>query len=193
MFHTRYDGFVFKSFTGRDCDDTLASCGSGSELAELVFAQRDATFTGAEIGAEVDIGRVHRGVWGVSGQYDFVRASFDDHVNVPRIPPHRVGAGLYYRDPAWAARVFTLTAFRQDDVSSIDARDTPTNGYTLLNAELAYTFKTRDDGNLASSMTIGLKAENLLDDDVRNHVSFKKDEVLQPGRTFRLFGSIKFN
>ena len=193
VFHTRYDGFVFKSFTGRDCDDTLASCGSGSELAELVFAQRDATFTGAEIGAEVDIGRVHRGVWGVSGQYDFVRASFDDHVNVPRIPPHRVGAGLYYRDPAWAARVFTLTAFRQDDVSSIDARDTPTNGYTLLNAELAYTFKTRDDGNLASSMTIGLKAENLLDDDVRNHVSFKKDEVLQPGRTFRLFGSIKFN
>ena len=34
-------------------------------------------------------------------------------------------------------------------------------------------------------MTIGLKGENLLDDDVRNHVSFKKDEVLQPGRTIR--------
>lgn len=40
---------------------------------------------------------------------------------------------------------------------------------------------------------VGLKGENLLDDDVRNHVSFKKDEVLQAGRTIWLFGSIKFN
>ena len=35
--------------------------------------------------------------------------------------------------------------------------------------------------------------DNLLDDDVRNHVSFKKDEVLLPGRSVRLFGSIKLN
>jgi hypothetical protein len=33
-------------------------------------------------------------------------------------------------------------------------------------------------GSLALEMTIGLKGENLLDDDVRNHVSFKKDEGL---------------
>ncbi len=193
VFHTAYTGFIFKSFTGRQCDDELASCGAGSELDELVFAQRDATFTGAEIAGEFDLAHLGRGVFGVSGQYDFVRARFDEGVNVPRIPPHRVGAGLYYRDPNWLARIFTLTALRQDEVSSIDARDTPTNGYTLLNAELAYTFKTGDYDSIGQQMTIGLKAENLLDDDVRNHVSFKKDEVLQPGRTIRLFGSIKFN
>ena len=193
VFHTVYDGFIFKSFTGRQCDDTLDTCGAGEELDELVFAQRDAKFTGAELGAELDIARLGRGIWGVSGQYDFVRASFAGGDNVPRIPPHRVGAGLYYRDPAWLARVFTLHAFRQDDVSLLDARDTPTNGYTLLNAELAYTFKTGREDDIASQMTIGVKGENLLDDDVRNHVSFKKDEVLQPGRTIRLFGSIKLN
>ncbi|MGE3915821.1 MAG: TonB-dependent receptor [Hyphomicrobiaceae bacterium] len=193
VFHTAYDGFVFKSFTGRQCDDTLASCGTGTELDELVFAQRDAKFTGAEIGAEHDIAEIGRGVWGISGEYDIVRARFEDGVNVPRIPPHRVGAGLYYRDPNWLARVFSLTALRQDTVSSLDARDTPTNGYTLLNAEIAYTFKAGGADDIASMMTIGLKGENLLDDDVRNHVSFKKDEVLQPGRTIRLFGSIKWN
>jgi iron complex outermembrane recepter protein len=193
VFHTVYDGFIFKSFTGRQCDDTLDTCGAGAELDELVFAQRDAKFTGAELGGELDIARLGRGIWGVSGQYDFVRASFAGGYNVPRIPPHRVGAGLYYRDPAWLARVFTLHAFRQDDVSQLDARDTPTNGYTLLNAELAYTFKTGREDDIASQMTIGVKGENLLDDDVRNHVSFKKDEVLQPGRTIRLFGSIKLN
>ena len=193
LFQTRYEGFIFKSFTGRQCDDALDTCGAGSELDELVFSQRNAIFTGLEVGAEVDVGMIGRGVWGVSGQYDFVRARFDGGINVPRIPPHRVGAGLFYRDPAWLARVFTLTALRQDTVSEIDFRDTPTNGYTLLNAELAYTFKSIDDGSLASRTTIGIKGENLLDDDVRNHVSFKKDEVLQPGRTVRVFGSIKFN
>jgi hypothetical protein len=28
---------------------------------------------------------------------------------------------------------------------------------------------------------------------VRNHVSFRKDEVLEPGRTFRLYGTVKLN
>jgi iron complex outermembrane receptor protein len=193
VYQSFYDGFIFKSFTGRKCDGTLASCGVGTELSEVVFAQRDAMFTGAEIGAEVDVGVIGRGVWGIAGQYDYVRARFDDHINVPRIPPHRVGAGLYYRGPAWLARIFSLTALRQDAVSLIDTRDTPTSGYTLLNAELAYTFKSGDQGSLVSVTTIGLRGENLLDDDIRNHVSFKKDEVLQPGRTIRLFGSIKFN
>ena len=32
--------------------------------------------------------------------------------------------------------------------------------------------------------------ENLLDDDIRNHASFKKDEVLLPRASVRLFGSI---
>jgi iron complex outermembrane receptor protein len=193
VFHTVYDGFIFKSFTGRQCDDTIDTCGSGAELNELVFAQRDATFTGAEIGTELDVGRIGRGVWGVSGQYDFVRAQFEDGDNVPRIPPHRLGAGLYYRDAAWQAAVSALHAFRQDDVFALDARDTPTSSYTMVNAELAYSFKTNAVVGGPTLMTIGIRGENLLDDDIRNHVSFKKDEVLQPGRTIRLFGSIKLN
>jgi iron complex outermembrane recepter protein len=42
-------------------------------------------------------------------------------------------------------------------------------------------------------MTIGLKGDNLLNDEVRNHVSHRKDDVLQPGRTIRLYGTIKLN
>ena len=42
-------------------------------------------------------------------------------------------------------------------------------------------------------MTVGIKGENLLNDDIRNSVSFKKDEVLQPGVNVRLFGSVKLN
>ena len=48
-------------------------------------------------------------------------------------------------------------------------------------------------GGVVPEWTIGVRGDNLLDDDVRNHVSFKKDEVLLPGRSVRLFGSIKLN
>ena len=119
-------------------------------------------------------------------------ARFDDAQggNVPRIPPHRAGAGIYYRDINWLARIGFLHAF---DQNRIGENETPTEGYTLLNADLAYTFKLDPRLGAIPEMTIGLKGLNLLDDDVRNHVSFKKDEVLEPGRTIRLYGIIKLN
>jgi iron complex outermembrane receptor protein len=43
-------------------------------------------------------------------------------------------------------------------------------------------------------MTIGLRGENLADDEVLNHTSFKRSEnVLLPGASVRLFGSVKLN
>ena len=193
IYRTHYRGFIFKNFTGVTCDGTLASCGAGTELDQAVYAQRDAMFTGAEVAAQLDVGSLGRGTWGVEGQYDFTRAVFSDGINVPRIPPHRAGAGLFWRDTAWRARLFMLHAFRQDVVSVIDPKDTATNGYTMVNAELAYTWRTTEGPGLAQEATVGIRGDNLLDDDVRNHVSVKKDEVLQPGRTIRLFGSVKFN
>ena len=192
-FHTHYDDFIFKRFTGVGCGDTLASCGADDELDQLVFSQRDATFRGAELTAQWDVLPIGRGVFGVEGQYDFVRATFSGGGNVPRIPPHRLGAGVYYRDANWSVRLFALHAFDQDKVSSDDNKDTPTDGYTLLNADLSYTFALEPSGGIASRMTIGLRAENLLDEEIRNHVSFKKDEVLQPGRTVRLYGIVRLN
>jgi iron complex outermembrane recepter protein len=192
VYHTQFDGFIFKQRTGLVCDETLASCGSGTELNQILFQQRDATFTGAELQAQLDVAPIWRGVWGIDGQYDYVLARFDDAQggNVPRIPPHRAGAGVYYRDINWFARVGFLHAFDQNKVGE---NETSTDGYTLLNADLAYTFKLSSQGSVIPEMTIGLKGENLLDDDVHNHVSFLKDEVLQPGRTIRLYGIVKLN
>jgi iron complex outermembrane receptor protein len=191
VFHTRFDGFIFKQLTGVFCEETVASCGTVQDGLELLnFRQRDATFTGFELAAQYDIAPIWRGVWGVEGQFDVVRATFDDGSNVPRIPPVRIGGGVYYRDAAWLARINTLHAFEQDKIA---LEETATSGYTLLNAELSYTMKLAPDGLVTPEMTIGLKGENLLDDDVRNHVSFKKDEVLEPGARVRVFGTLKLN
>ena len=189
-YYTKYQGFIFRQLTGETCDVTINSCsptGGGGDLKQVIFGQKDATFYGVELTGEYDVAPLWRGVWGVAGRYDFVRAKFDDGENVPRIPPHRLGG--YYRDADWRARVDLLHALSQDETAP---HETPTPGYSLLTAELSYTLRLASDGGLVPQLTIGLKGENLLDDDVRNSASFKKDEVLLPGRNVRLFGIVKF-
>jgi iron complex outermembrane recepter protein len=189
-YRTDFQNFIFKRFTGVLCDADFASCGTGAEFDQAIFSQRDATFYGAEVQAEYDVARIWRGVWGIQGQYDFVHATFDDGSFVPKIPPHRLGGGLYYRDANWLARINLLHAFAHNDTAEFE-KATP--GYNLLNAELAYTLKLDKQGALVPEMTIGIRGENLLDDDIRLSTSFKSDEVLQPGRNVRLFGSVKLN
>lgn len=191
-YYTQYDDFIFKQLTGLHCGETLASCGApgADELKQLVFGQRNATFYGAELAAQYDVARVWHGLWGIDGQYDFVHAEFDNGEYVPRIPPHRLGGGLFYRDANWFARIGVLHAF---DQTEIGVNETDTKGYTLLSAEVSYTTKLEENALGAPQLTVGLKGENLADDDVRNHVSFKKDEVLEPGASVRLFGSVKLN
>ncbi|MBY0561957.1 TonB-dependent receptor [Hyphomicrobium sp.] len=191
-YYTKYDGYIFRDLTGAMCGDTIGTCGSGdpgNELNEVIFNQRDATFYGVELATEYDVGHVLRGVWGLSGQYDFVHARFSNGEYVPRMPPHRIGGGLYYRDDAWQAKISSLYAFSQDEIAP---NETPTAGCTLVNAEVSYTMALDARDPVAPRMTIGLKGENLLNDYVRDSTSFKKDEVLQAGANVRLFGRLAY-
>lgn len=195
-YYTRYDGFIFRQLTGLECEGTLASCGAVAPDAEetldqVLFLQRDASFLGAEIAAQYEVAAIWNGVWGVDGQYDFVRARFDEGGNVPRIPPHRLGGGLFYRDGNWFARTGVLHAFEQDEIGE---NEIPTPGYTLVSAELSYSVALDPATGLGPSLTIGLKGENLANDEILNHASFKRrEDVLLPGANVRIFGSIALN
>jgi iron complex outermembrane receptor protein len=205
-YYTRYNGFIYRQLQGLACDpqshggefnctadghghDDHDHDHDGGHVFDLVFFdQRDANFYGVELAGQYDVAPIWRGVWGVDGQYDFVRAEFDGGENVPRIPPHRLGGGLYYRDANLYARVGVLHAFDQNEIA---AEEIATPGYTLLSAEVSYTVEgdARTPG-----YTIGLKGENLADNEVLNHASFKRrEDVLEPGANVRLFGSIKLN
>lgn len=189
IYHTRYQNFIFKNFTGVRCSESFASCGKpGATYDQIIYSQRDARFTGGEIQIEHDVARMWNGVFGVEAQYDIVHAVFLDGSFVPKIPPQRLGGGVYYRDASWTARVNLLHAFAQNNLGAFE---TPTPGYNLLNAEINHT-TTLPNGDWPVTLTVGLKGENLLNDDIRFHQSYKKDEVLQPGRNVRLFASMKF-
>ena len=173
------------------CDDDFESCGTGggTELRQVVFRQRDARFWGAELATQVDLTQIGEFTFGVDGQYDFVDARFTDGSFVPRIPPHRLGGGAYLKSMEWFARVGLLHAFAQNNVA---LNETPTAGYNLLRAELTYTLKVAPNQFNVKEARFGVVGTNLLDDDVRNSVSFRKDEVLLPGRSVRFFASAKF-
>jgi iron complex outermembrane receptor protein len=128
------------------------------------------------------------GLFGLEAQYDIVHATFLDGSFVPKIPPQRLGGGIYYRDANWTARVNLLHAFAQNNLSAFE---TQTPGYNLLNAEINHT-TTLPNGDWPVTLTVGLREENLLNADIRVHQSYKKDEVLQPGRNVRLFASMRF-
>jgi iron complex outermembrane receptor protein len=194
-FYTRYSNFIFRNLTGFTCEETIDTCddpvngGAGGELNQAVYAQRDATFRGGEFQSQFDVAPLWNGIFGIENQFDIVRATFTSGGNVPRIPPMRIGGGVYWRDANWLARVNLLHAFEQDNVAMTG--ETATDGYNLLKAEIVYTTPLRPNDFGARFLTVGISGNNLLNDDIRNHVSFKKDEVLMPGRGVRFFATLR--
>jgi iron complex outermembrane receptor protein len=189
-YDTHFNGFIYRNLTGNTCDGTACVANDSLELNQAIYAQRNAHFRGAEFQFQYDVMPLWSGKFGVEGQYDIVRATFDDGTNVPRIPPQRLGGGIYYRDANWLARVNLLHAFAQNDIGGIE---TPTPGYNRLKAELSYATKlAKTDWWGAQEVRIGIVGDNLLNEDIRNAVSYTKDEVLLPGLGVRLFANIKY-
>ncbi|PKQ01664.1 MAG: hypothetical protein CVT73_22265 [Alphaproteobacteria bacterium HGW-Alphaproteobacteria-12] len=192
IFHTRFTDFIYKRLTGELCDDDYASCtvggvGTGTELDQVFFIQTDATFKGFEAGGRVTLARWGMARAGLTGQFDMVRAELDGGGNVPRIPPMRVGSGVFYEDDNVAATFGFLHAFEQDRIA---ANETETGGYTNLKGEVRVRLAGAIPGK--GGLEIALAGENLLNEEMRNHVSFKKDKVLQPGRNVRLVLTMRF-
>lgn len=186
-FLSRFDGFIYQALTGNSCDEDFASCAPGGEgeFLQSAYGQRDARFWGVEAKAEQDLFRLGGGRFGLSGRYDFVRAEFTGGGNLPRIPPHRLGGGMFWRNGGWNTGIDYLHAFDHNRTAD---NETSTKGYDSLNARIAYTAPLGSDLGL----TLAVVASNLLDSNMRNAASFKKDEVLLPGRTARLMAILTF-
>ena len=122
----------------------------------------------------------------MDGRFDYLDAEFTNGGNVPRIPPMRYGLGVFYETDALFSRLSFLQADRQ---TSLAAGETATGGYTDLRLEATYALQLP---NTDRQIELGLVGTNLLDEEIRNHVSFKKDDVLEPGASARLFVRARF-
>jgi iron complex outermembrane receptor protein len=104
---------------------------------------------------------------------------------VPRISPLKLGAGLKYEFDRFGARLDVLHAFKQDRVASNynyqGGRELMTDAYT--NVSMMATYKLPTQLNLEAFT----RANNLLDEEIREHASFLKDIAPMGGRSI-MFG-----
>lgn len=163
-----FDDYIYLSANGEEED----------ELPVFLYLQQDATYSGVE-------GEV---VWNfyesdnldlrADFRAEYIDAELDDGTNVPRIPPLGLLGALEADAGDFSLRGEVEWFDAQRDVSPFE---TETDGFTLLNASATWRPLRGDP-----SVTVILKAENLLDETARRHSSFTKDFVPLPGRNVSL-------
>ncbi|HJS10865.1 TonB-dependent receptor [Sphingopyxis sp.] len=172
-----FDNFIYSAATGAEED----------ELPVFQYFQRDARVYGFETEASARLAQI--GGFNIVGDVtaDMTRAKIKNaglDRNVPRIPALRVLGGLEAQGERVDARVEVEWT---DDQTRVAQFETPTDGFTLVNASLSWR-PLPDTKNL----TLSLSANNIFDVEARRHASFTKDYVPLAGRDFRLTARASF-
>ena len=161
-----------------------------SDLDDALYAQANAIFRGGEFQSQWDIVPVGDGFFGIESQFDVVRATFTDGTTC------RAFARTRRRRDLLAGRCMACarTAASRIRPERHRARRRNTDArYDDLRAEVSYTRKVaKPNRDELSEMTFGLTGTNLLNQDIRNSVSYTKDQVLLPGAAVRLFARLKY-
>lgn len=170
-------------------EDYIFDANQGSQINALDvyhYVAADALFYGFE--AEIDYIAYRSGDTtlrlGVLADYVFAE-NRDDKEDLPRIPPFRLGGKAELEYGNWNAGVLLRRSFDQKDTAP---GETDTDGFTELEADLSYSY---DLGN-GMLLTAFARANNLLNEEVRHHSSFIKDEAPRPGRNFTIGARVEF-
>lgn len=162
-YYTRFSNFIGLLGTGRiDAD-------SGLNIAQ--FSAFRADFKGLEAEGRFNVANN----LDLTVRGDYVRAkNRDDNENLPRISPLRLGAGLIYQKDRFGARLNVMHAFNQSRTAN---NELATDGYTDLSAMVTYKLPTK------LNIEVFGRANNLLNDEIREHASFLKDISVQGERS----------
>lgn len=171
-YYNRFDNFIYLADTG----NTWYWAEGDQELPVRQWTQANARFRGLEGEASFHLARNDSGDWDLRVFGDTVRATLaNGSGNLPRIAPARLGAQLRWQHEGWRAALGATRTSRQNDVA---VNETPTAGYTLVDAHLSRHF---DSGNI--SWELFADGSNLTNQVARVHTSFLKDQVMLPGRS----------
>ena len=154
-------------------------------LPVFAYRQADARYWGMEAEGSLRLAEPGDFKVDLTGLVDFVRADLlGGGGSVPRIPPLRFIAGLEAEGDMFGGRLEAEHATRQGRVA---ASETPTDGWTMLNASVTW----RPWGK-ARQTAIVASLNNLTGAEARRHSSVLKDVAPLPGRDFRLSARFTF-
>ncbi|MFD1787171.1 TonB-dependent receptor [Sphingomonas floccifaciens] len=176
-YHSWFSNYIFENQTDQGvCEAAAAPSGRDVDLPCFAYAQADARYYGFEADASFRVAQI--GSYAVNADVlgDYVRATVKNSGPIPRIPPLRVLGGIEAQGPRLTARAEVEHVFEQDRIAAFE---TPTDGYTLVNASLS--FKPFDNDRT----TLMLSANNIFDQLTRRHTSVLKDFAPLSGRDIR--------
>lgn len=174
VFKQWFDNYIFLEDAGFEED----------ELPAFEYLQQDAAFFGIE--AELSYPVIATGSFRLLTDLraSYVEAELADGIAVPRIPPLSLLGALEAQTDTFDVRGEVQWFDDQDQVTVFE---TPTEGFTLVNALVAWR-PLRGNKNV----TLQLAADNILDVNGRRHTSFTKDFVPLMGRNFRASVRLSF-
>lgn len=172
-YYTRFNNYLGFFNTGRIVDDQGVVDPSGG-LNEAVTRQVPASFKGVESEAKFRI-YDQIGALDLRLRGDYVHATnLSTGEPLPRIAPIHLGFGLDYQLNKLSTRLDVLHGFKQDRVAQ---NETATDGYTQVN--LTATYKLSSEYHFE----VFAKANNLLNETIREHTSVLKDIAPLAGRS----------
>ena len=185
VYYNRTDNFIHLRNTGLvyevDNEVIRQRCVSDSEcLSILAYDQRNAEFFGFESSINTTLYQMPNSNVLLTLFSDYVRGRFvnGDRDDVPRMPPLRYGAELGIGNQTWNT---SLRYTRAEAQNRPGKNETSTDGYHLLTASADYQIKVSNWGDL----WLFAKGHNLLNEEIRNSVSFLRNFAPEPGRSFR--------
>ena len=177
---------VFYTYCENHIFDELQPEEELKKLQVYNYAATDALFYGFE--AELDYIAYRAGDTtvrlGILADY-VVAENRDNNEGLPRIPPFRLGGKAELEHGNWNAGVLLRRSFNQNDTAT---GESDTDGFTELEADLSYSY---DLGN-GMLLTAFARANNLLNEEIRHHTSFIKDNAPRPGRNFTIGARVEF-
>lgn len=172
-------GTDFKGFIIENPDGTIED-----DLPVFVFTQSNVRYYGAEIEATAKVATLGKFAINLDGIADYTRAKVRGGDPVARIPALRVLGAIEAQSDSVNGR---LEVERVDRQNRVAAFETPTSGYTMVNASLAIK-PLGEDGPLS----LTLSANNIFDVTARRAASFLKDFAPLAGRDIRLSARVSF-
>ena len=137
--------------------------------------QADAMFRGYENKWVFPVMENNVGILDLTLFSDYTRGTFVNGGDVPRMPPLRFGFQWDYLYKEWSANVrFTRAEAQQNP----GLNDTSTAGYYLLSLGTQYEIKDFH----GSKIILFTKGNNLLNENIRNSVSYLRNFAPEPGR-----------
>lgn len=184
IFYKQVKDYIYLSEVDANGDgtaDRVDDSGSADPAGDFLlvdYRQADASFHGYE--AAIRYTLLKDGPLQLSTRVftDAVRGQLDDssaggNRSLPRITPTRQGVSLHGHYQRLTGNLSLTRASAQERISALETR---TGGYNLLNADVSYRLP------VAREASLFLRANNLLDDEIRRATSFIKDDAPAPGR-----------